>query len=148
MLCSTPCSITYRDELPDGCPPDEAEVIVERRVFYRAASPIIDPIEDFQSLFQENPDFKPQDMDPCILRGVTVWETLEAAENMRRLWQCERKSKKWEGKQNCELTLDAGAGAILRTESGQPAEQGEHWTWWPAKDFDILAHSKPLKARH
>lgn len=140
--------IVFRDTLPDGCPPVGAEVVDERRVFYRATSPIIDPIEDFKSLAQENPDFKLGDMDECILSGVTVWETLEAAENMRRIWQCKRKSKKWEGKRNCELTLDAGAGAILRTDDGQPTEQGEHWTWWPAKDFDILAHSKPLKTPH
>ena len=130
----------FRDALPDGCPPNEAETIRDPRVVYRAVHRDVDPIGDFQSVRQESPNFRAPAADECILCGVTVFATQRAARQALK----HGKGHKWAGKQVGMLTLPAGAGAILRTAHGQPTEHGEHWTWWPASGFDPLPHVEVL----
>lgn len=132
--------IVFRDALPDGCPPNEADAIRASRVVYRAVHPDVDPAGDFQSVRQESPDFHDSEADECILCGVTVFTTREAARKALK----HGKGHKWAGKRVGMLTLTAGAGAILRTYRGQPTERGEHWTWWPARDFDPLPRVEVL----
>ena len=140
-------SVVYRDTLPDGCPPEIAEVIDGARIFYRVTRSPIDPAEDFKSFRQESSMHKSSTIDECIANGLTVYATLEAAENTLRHHRDVGKSKKWQDKESiCMLELTAGAGAILRTQGGQPADRGEHWTWWPARKFNIHAHAKSVKA--
>lgn len=80
--------------------------------------------------------------DPCIKEGVSVYETFEAAESvllhMRRKVRLEFQEL-WDGRQICEVMLSDGAGAILKTAWGQPSQDGEHWTWWPAHDWEQWA---------
>lgn len=77
---------------------------------------------------------------PCIREGVSLYETFEAAEDvlqhMRQKVQMRPESKRlWMSRQIYEVMLSDGAFAILRTNRGQPSQDGEHWTWWPAHDW-------------
>lgn len=48
--------MSYREPLPDGCPPDEAEEIVEQREVFRLVRNRAPTEEDFRSQRAERPD--------------------------------------------------------------------------------------------
>ena len=132
-------SIIFRDKLPDGCPLDDlqAEIIrSDRSVFHFVQD---DPEKDFQSQRTIHPDKEFKGADECIVRGISVFETFEAANaylESHRSWARKRRI--------CQVDLSMGAGAMLRTHRGQPANTGQHWTWWPARDFDITSNAHQI----
>ena len=128
-------SIIYRDELPEGCPPGQAEIIRSNRVVFHFVED--DPMKDFQSQRTMFPSREFPGADECIARGVSVFETKEAAQTFLKAM---KRRRRWTNKRICHVDLADGAGAMLKTHRGQPAEDGQHWTWWPAKSFDIVAH--------
>ena len=139
----------YRDELPDGCPGDfgAAEIKGALTVYHAVHSPI-DWARDFRSFATEMKERRGEykaggAAKDCISRGLSVHLSREAAERNLQRWQS-KNAKKWAGKQICKVELSAGAGAILRTIGGQPVERGDHWTWWPAHDFDLRTHTELL----
>ena len=143
MPCSTPCSITYRDELPDGCPLDEAEVIAEKRILYHFTFDPIDSEDDFQSQHQKKPTARWwTSADYCKAHGLTMWDDLEVAKRelsaAQQHWSEGKVGKIWAARRICEVELDNGAGAILQTY------RPHHWTWWPASGYDIKAHATVL----
>ena len=144
-----PSRIRYRDELPEGCPGDlDATVIEEALVVYHAVHAPIDWARDFRSFATETKErggeYQTADAaKDCISRGLSVHLSREAAERNLQRWRT-KNARKWAGKQICKVELSAGAGAILRTIGGQPVDRGDHWTWWPAHDFDLRAHTELL----
>ena len=141
--------IEYRDPLPEGCPPDEAEMIRNARTVYRFVDRVLVDLRDFRSQRSMQPGRTSWGTaDECIAAGLSVFGTYEAAADYLRRQQehhLDRIRKRWAGKQLCRVALNAGAGAILRTSRGQPTRSGEHWTWWPSSDFDIRRHAAPLQ---
>lgn len=142
-----PSRIRYRDELPKGCPGDlDPTVIEEALVAYHAVSVPVDWSREFRSFAKtlterHGGDYKAESpVKDCISHGLSVHLTLKAAEDNLKLWQ-KRNPKKWAGKRICKVELNAGAGAILRTDGGRPVERGDHYTWWPAHGFDLQAHT-------
>lgn len=120
----------YRESLPDGCPPDASEEITEPRIVYRLVwhNPPAD--DDFRSQRAENPDRTFDNVAECRACGLSVLSEIDVA--LRRA-----RSGKLQGAMLCEVTLDRGAGRILRT-----GNRRGHYTWWPLASFDILAHCR------
>ncbi len=67
----------------------------------------------------------------CIARGISVFSDQNVARDLLRL-------RSQRGKLICKLTLENGAGFILKT--GRPT----HFTWWPFAEFDVVGNSQVL----
>lgn len=129
-----PSRIKYRDPLPEGCPPDEAEVIAEKRVLYHFTFEPIDPDNDFRSQRQKQPGAMRNDpRDECNARGLTMWDDLGVArgelKNMQRRFGDRPSGGIWAARRICRVELNDGAGATLKTY------RDHHWTWWPAAGY-------------
>lgn len=120
-------TMTYREPLPDDCPPDEADEITSPRLVYRLVRNIPPTDDDFRSQRAERPDRIFRDVTECQARGVSVFATRNVAERLSN-------SGRLEGLSVCQVTLAPGAGRI------QPTGRRSHHTWWPLADYDILAN--------
>ena len=135
-----PDAVIYRDELPEGCPPAAAQIIKENRVMFhfveRRSDDLTRPLTDgdFKSQRALRPTAAFPGADECIVRGLSVFETHRAAASVLRHTQARGR---WADMRICELMLNDGDGAILKTHRGQPATRGRHSTWWPVKGFDF-----------
>ena len=118
----------YREQLPSGCPPKNAETIVNERSIYRLVEQKPPTIDDFKSLRAKNPDKKYSGFAKCKASGLSVHSSEQGSEKVRKLPRF-RKHK------ICRVTLKSGAGKIQQT-----GKCSFHHTWWPFADFDILAN--------
>ena len=118
----------YREALPEGCPPEAAEEITEPRIVYRLVRHNPPTECDFRSQRAENPQ-RYFEVPECQVCGVSVFSDYRVA--VRR-----SKSRNLRGTQVCEVTLNHGAGRILKTGSRA------HYTWWPLAAYDIPANSR------
>ena len=118
--------MNYREPLPDGCPPDTAEEIVQPRDVFRLVRTDPPTEDDFKSQREENPGRTFRGVDECQARGLSVHTDRRDSENALRL----PKFRRWS---ICRLQLGLGAGKILQT--GRPS----HHTWWPLADYNVLA---------
>ena len=118
----------FREPLPEGCPPDEAEEIVEPLTVYRLVWRDPPSDDDFRSQRAEKPENQ-FGVSECQARGLSVF--IDANDAMKQL-----KLPKFKGSMLCMVTLGTGAGYIQRTG------RQSHFTWWPLADFDILAACK------
>ena len=117
----------YRDELPEDCPPAEAEEIAEPRIVYHFVRRVPPTRRDFRSQRQRRPEANRSASDECISAGLSVFaDPAEMADMQRRGYFARRII--------CRVELGMGAGAILKTRGGS------HYTWWPAAEWDIAAH--------
>lgn len=116
--------VTYREQLPDDCPPFDAWLVEDDLDVFRLVRQSPPTDEDFQSQRAEKPDAV-FNVSECIARGLSVFTD-------RR--DCERASKlpTLMGRQVCLVRLTRGAGSIEQT--GRPS----HHTWWPFAEFAIL----------
>lgn len=117
-------SMTYREPLPDSCPPEEAEKIVTSRVVYRLVRNNPPTDADFQSQRAENP-WGNFNVSECQARGLSVFESSSDAARLTRKGNLR-------GRIVCRVTLSPGAGRILKTGTRS------HHTWWPYAEYDIL----------
>lgn len=122
--------MSFREPLPEGCPPEVAEVLVEPRDVFRLVStnPPIDA--DFRSQRALNPT-KSYSLSECQTRGLSVHA--ELADSVRTL-----KLPRFRKSKVCRVSLLPGAGYLQQT--GTPS----HHTWWPLAAFDILERCEVL----
>ena len=120
--------MTYREPLPEGCPPDDAEEITTPRIVYRLVRSNPPTDDDFRSQRAENPHRISRRVTECQARGVSVRADLDEAIELMSL-------PRMQGRLLCQVQLDDGAGHIMQT-----GEWPNHSTWWPLADFDILAN--------
>ena len=118
--------MNYREPLPDGCPPDTAEEIVQPRDVFRLVRTDPPTEDDFKSQREENPGRTFRGVDECQARGLSVHTERRDSENALKL-------PNLRGRLICRLRLGLGAGTIQQT--GRPS----HHTWWPLADYDVLA---------
>lgn len=121
--------MTYREPLPDDCPPDEAEEIGFPRVVYRLVRNHPPAHDDFQSQQAEQPDRVFRDDTECQTRGLSVFASRNVAEQLSTRGILR-------GTAVCRVTLASGAGSI------QPTGRRSHHTWWPLANYDILANCR------
>lgn len=118
--------MSYRDPLPEGCPPDAAEEVAASREVFRLVRSNPPTPEDFRSQRAEKPNAVFQ-VSECQARGLSVFANRRDSERALKLPMLR-------GRLICRLRLEQGAGRIQQT--GRPS----HHTWWPLGAFDILAH--------
>ena len=122
----------YREELPDGCPPQDAKEIVDEIICYRLVHHEPPTEEDFRSqrALQPNKDFE---VPECQARGLSVFmKPSDARKKARR-------SRNLRGTKVAKLTLTHGAGYIQKTG------RNSHHTWWPYKECDVLANCEVME---
>lgn len=120
--------MSYRELLPEGCPPDAAEEIGMPREVFRLARINPPTLDDFRSQRVEKPNRVFPGVTECQARGLSVFA------DRRDLEARALKLPYLRGRFMCRVTLQAGAGRIQQTF------QPSHHTWWPLAEFDILAH--------
>ena len=122
--------MSYRDPLPEGCPPSEAEEIKAERVVYRLVCANTPQLGDFQSQRMERPQtiFR---VPECLACGISVHTQQFDSERIRKL-------PRFRNSLVCRVRLQNGAGRIQQTF------QPSHHTWWPLAAFDILSHCEVL----
>ena len=120
--------MSYRDPLPEGCPPGAAEELATHRVVFRLVRTDPPTPDDFLSRRQEKPERTFPGVTECQACGLSVFADRRDAE-AKALKLPHLKNRKI-----CQVTLSAGAGRIQQTF------QPSHHTWWPLAAFDILAH--------
>ena len=125
-------TVTYRGKLPSGCPPKEAREIVGEKICYRLVQNAPPKGEDFRSqrALQPNQDFG---ISECTVRGLSVFMKPADAE------RAAKRSRNLQGAKVAKLTLEQGAGYIKKTGTRS------HHTWWPYKQFDILANCEVME---
>ena len=121
--------MTYREPLPDNCPPDTAEEIITPRIVYRLVRSNPPSDDDFRSQRAERPDRIFRHITECQARGLSVRNDLDSAMELMRL-------RSMRGRMLCEVRLRQGTGQIMQTGS-----DSGHYTWWPLADFHILDSS-------
>lgn len=120
--------MSYREALPDGCPPEESDEITAEQTVYRLVKGKTASPGDFQSQRAKRPDAKFSNITECQARGVSVFaDRHDAREKALKL-------PVFRGFFLCRVSLQAGAGRIQQTF------QPSHHTWWPLADFTILDH--------
>ena len=126
MGAANKITMTYREPLPEDCPPDEAEEILEPTVVFRLVRNDPPTDDDFRSQRAEKPT-RQFSIPECRVRGLSVFKNRSVAEKMST-------TRNLRGTVICQVTLTIGAGRIQRTGSRS------HYTWWPLADFDILSN--------
>ena len=109
--------MTFREPLPEGCPPTEAEEIAQVRVVFRLVRTDPPTDSDFSSQRAEKPNNQ-FNIPECRARGLSVFSEVKEAEK-------KLKRRTLKGLMICQLKLDKGAGYMLRTG------RRSHFTWWP-----------------
>jgi hypothetical protein len=120
--------MSYRDPLPEGCPPDTAEEIAAPKAVFRLVRTDPPTPADFLSQRQEKPGQVFRGVTECQACGVSIFADGRDAE-VKALKLPSLKNRKI-----CRVTLSLGAGRVQQTF------QPSHHTWWPLAKFDILAH--------
>ncbi len=94
--------MTYREPLPDNCPPDEAEEITSPRLVYRLVRHNPPTDDDFWSQRAEGPDRVFRNISECQARGLSVRTDLDSAVELLGL-------RTMRGRMISQVQLDHGA---------------------------------------
>jgi hypothetical protein len=121
--------MSYRDPLPEGCPPGAAEEIAAPREVFRLARSIPPTLDDFRSQRAEKPTAVFRGVTECQARGLSVFADRKDCEKLLKLHHLRSRLI-------CPVRLEAGAGRIQQTF------QPSHHTWWPLAAFDIVGHCR------
>lgn len=119
--------VSFREDLPEGCPPYDAISVKDGTVLYRLVSSNPPTDADFDSWRAQNPRTPcPGGLCECRARGVSVHDDVQVSEKLKKL-------SKFRGSEVAKLVLAGDAGKIKKT--GGKA----HYDWWPFADYDIIA---------
>ena len=114
--------MNWYEELPLDCPPEEA--FAPKATYFRLGS--IPPDDsDFWSHRQRFPH-KKFHVSECVARSLSVFDTQNAAEHLKRLLPAMRV------KPIFQLDLSEKDGLIQQTGSDL-----HHFSWWRSTEFDL-----------
>ncbi len=122
--------MTYREPVPEDCPPDDAEEVIEPLIVFRLVRNNPPTYDDFRSQRAEKPNQK-FNVSECQARGLSVFL------NPNEAAKCS-KYRNLRDTLVCRVILNDGAGRIQQTG------RRYHCTWWPLADFDILANCQVM----
>lgn len=122
----------FLEPLPDGCPPADAEEILEPRVVFRVVrnNPATD--DDFRSQRAENPK-RNFNVCECVARGLSILDNFSDASQLLKL-------PRYKKGRVSRVTLVGGAGRIKQTF------KRPHYTWWPLAAFHILENCQIVQS--
>lgn len=124
-------TIQYKEELPDGCPPLDAEDI-QGIVFYRLVASHPPTEKDFLSLKALNPSKNHKSLE-CEARAVSVSVELNGALDLLKL-------PTQKGKLIAKLNLGGNTGKYKRTFA-----RAHHHSWWIYNSCDPLSFCEAVK---
>ena len=107
--------MTYRELLPDNCPPDAAEEIDAPRVVYGLVRNNPSTDDDFRSELAERLDRIFRNITECQTRGRSVRTDLNSAMELMGF-------RTMRGGMLCQVQLDHGAGRIMQTGEDRPQQ--------------------------
>ena len=116
----------YRENLPANCPPPEAQEVDEPTIFFRLVDQFPPTETDFDSVWEVQPGRRPRLKYECQAKGVSLYDTPEAAED-------QTKYETLANKKPCMVKVVPGSGPIRQGTT-------HHFTWWPLRDHNILNH--------
>jgi len=108
--------MSYREPLPEGCPPDAADEIAAPREVFRLARTDPPTLDDFQSQRAQKPTAVFRNVTECQARGLSVFADRKDCEKLLKLQHLRSRLL-------CAVTLEPGAGRIQQTF------QPSHHTW-------------------
>ncbi len=114
----------FREPLPEGCPPSEADEITQARVVFRLVHTDLPTGCDFRSKRSERPNDQ-FGVSECQALGLSVFSQVNDARKQLKI-------PALKGMLICQVTLVKGAGYLMKTG------RRSHFTWWPLSDFDVL----------
>lgn len=121
----------WPDHFPDDCPLDGA--IELEGLIYRFTNKREPKAKDFVSHYERSPDYSWE--EPCLARGLSVYRTLVACEEMCSGVPALRK------KYIAKATIEIPVGLIAKTES---KNTDGHFTWWrselPENVHSLFSH--------
>jgi hypothetical protein len=120
-----PGAMSFREPLPEGCPPADAPVVTNEVMVYRLVRTVPPTAEDFRSQRAEHPE--KYFSNECLARGLSVHA-------LRRDSEMAAKLPTLKGRLPCAVRLSRESGHLKQT--GKPS----HHTWWPFASFDILGN--------
>ena len=126
-------TMTYREPLPEDCPPDDAWEITGHRAVYRLVRNNPPTDDDFRSQRAENPHRVFHRVTECQSRGLSVFADQRDAERQTEISRLKELAV-------CRVDLFAGAGRIQKTGGSS------HYTWWPYADYDILTNCRMVSS--
>ena len=119
--------MTFREPLPDGCPPEDAVEIVTPQTVFRLVRTNPPTSDDFRSQRANRPSASFGGITECVARGLSVFVARQDATKTLQL-------ARFRGCLVCEVQLRSGAGYIKQT-----GNNASHHTWWPLAEYNILA---------
>ena len=117
--------MNWIENLPEKCPPDEAFVPDNFKVFRLATTETADEI-NFQSQRALKPNSKFKGVDECVARSISVFNEINKCLNMAKL---PLYKNKW--KAVLEIELNEDDGLALKT-----FKDPNHYSWWRSSNFD------------
>jgi hypothetical protein len=120
--------MSFREPLPNGCPPSESEQVLSDRVVFRLVRNNPPTEDDFRSQLSEGRSAVLA-ISECLNRGVSVFERQSDCEKTQKL-------PRFRSSLVCRVQLKNGAGHIQQTF------KPSHHTWWPLAAFNIVEHSQ------
>ena len=116
--------MTFRQDLPENCPPDTATRIEQTTTFYRLIEAWPPTNEDFDPVWDLHPERHRTLMKAeCRAKGLTVFDTPQAAQKIRARYD------QHSHKIVCEVSIAPDSGKIVQGETN-------HYTWWPFQDCE------------
>lgn len=119
--------MNWFEELPDKCPPDEAEV-ASGQSFYRLLNSDVVSENDFISYKRLFPNREFRNKE-CQAAAISVFSNVEDCLIARKL-PAQKNKKKYIG----EIILDNADGVIANTPNNKFKD---HFSWWRSKGFDL-----------
>ena len=104
--------MTYREPLPDDCPPDTADEITSPSLVYRLVRNYPPIKDDFRSQRAKRSDRVFRNVSEYQARGLSVRTNLVSAMELMGF-------RPMRGRMLCQVQMDHGAGRIMQT-SGDP----------------------------
>lgn len=118
--------MNWIEKLPEKCPPDEAFVPNNFKVF-RLATEINTGEINFKSQRALKPNAQFKGVDECVARSLSVFNEFNKCLNMAKLPMYKNK---W--KAVLEIELNQNDGLALKT-----FKDPNHYSWWRSSNFDI-----------
>ncbi|WP_052181118.1 hypothetical protein [Alistipes sp. ZOR0009] len=119
------------EELPEYCPPKEANV-PQGMTVYRFSSSEVPSDNDFISQRLLNPDRVFNGVSECIARSLSVYDDLEACNNILKL-----PSHRKRFKSILEVNLNDNDGLVMKT-----FKDPNHYSWWRSNSFNFKTANK------
>ena len=119
------------EELPEYCPPKES-FVPKGMTVYRFSSSEIPSNNDFISQRLLNPDKIFSGVSECIARSLSVYDDLDACNNIYKL---PRHRKRF--KSILVVNLNESDGLIMKT-----FKDPNHYSWWRSNSFNFETANK------